>query len=338
LLGVSPAAPTKSHLATTPLQILHEFTPRAVPAEQSGAPVEVLRRSRLYAVQLPPDALNPEGYYDGELSAMLARHTRKRSGGGADLRAAVVPLPLPPPGDPSLRGLGVADMAWTVRADAQWSVTAVPLRGRGPCLGYVIKEADKHGRLFPEVACALGVVDRDQYTVLKGGAAVETPEGVVVRAEQCVGPPRPGRRVAIVPPCLDSQVLASRGGEVDVLIHAMLPPYAAGDWAADVSVARGAGRTAAALGAKELVLWQTTTAFLDTPQAAEPEWPLRALGEAREAFGDEHVSLGGSHHLHSWRGDDRGGAPPEVPEHLRAAVEASLEQRGGGGAKGLGSR
>ncbi len=37
-------------------------------------------------------------YYDGEIRTMLARHSRKKSGGGIDARAGTLPLPLPEPG------------------------------------------------------------------------------------------------------------------------------------------------------------------------------------------------------------------------------------------------
>ena len=43
--------------------ILHELTPGAVKGRDSE-PVEVLKRSRLYAMKVPPDQLNPDGYYD----------------------------------------------------------------------------------------------------------------------------------------------------------------------------------------------------------------------------------------------------------------------------------
>lgn len=42
-------------------------------------------------------------YHDGEIRTMLARHSRKKSGGGIDERASTMPLPLPEPGAPSRR-------------------------------------------------------------------------------------------------------------------------------------------------------------------------------------------------------------------------------------------
>jgi ribonuclease Z len=308
--------------------ILHEFTPRAVPPEALAAPQEVLRRSRLYAMPLPPDQLNPEGYYDGTLAPMLARNGRRRAGGGADLRSGALPQALPPRGDPARSGLAVSDMTWTVLVDAEWTVQAVPLRAGAPALGFVLQEADRSGRLYPELATALGVEDRDQFTELKDGRAVRTPGGAEVRPGQCVGPPRRGRRLAIVPPCEDSAVLAARAGAVDVLIHSMVPPPGGGGDRDPLEAARVAGRCAAAVRAQELVLWQSTTGFLDSPLAADKGFPLAVLEEGRRAFGDDHVTLGGSLDVWSWDRPAGAGAPPEMPPELAPVLRAALEARG----------
>ena len=204
--------------------VLHEFTPRAVPA-QLDQPTEVLRRARLYAVAVPPDQLNPDGYYDGQLSVMLARHTRKKSTSGVDARSGTLPQALPPPGNPSLAGkIPVTEMTWTVRVDQEYTVQAAPLKGRVPTLGYVVAEANRSGRLYPEVAMALGVTNRDLYTDLKEGRTVKSDDGRDISPEMCVGPSRPGRKLAIVPPCGDSASFAAAIGKADVVIHSMTAP------------------------------------------------------------------------------------------------------------------
>jgi hypothetical protein len=77
---------------------------------------------------------------------LLARHRRKRSNPGIDLRAGVVPLPLPPPGDPLRTGLRACDLTWTLRMDHEWVVQAAPLRSCQPTLGYLLQEADRRER------------------------------------------------------------------------------------------------------------------------------------------------------------------------------------------------
>lgn len=47
-------------------------------------------------------------------------------------------------GDPTLRGLALPNMTWTVALDDEFSVTAVPVRGATPTWSYVIHEADRY--------------------------------------------------------------------------------------------------------------------------------------------------------------------------------------------------
>lgn len=298
--------------------VLHEFSPRAVPPDQMATPTEVLRRSRLYAVPLPPDQLNPEGYYDGQLSTMLARHTKKRANSGADLRAGSLPQDLPQPGDPTRTGLAVGDMCWTVRLDPEWVLTAIPLKNRIPTLGFVVQEASRMGRLYPEVATALGVEDKDMFTELKLGNSVTVPGGGVVRPGQCVGPVKPGRRVAIVPPSMDSAGFVRAAGAADVVIHSMVPPE--GVTQSVDEVCRMAGQCAASLGARELVLWQPLTSFLESSEADVEELPLQAREAAKGTFEKEHVSLAGSFRAHQWDREGGDALPPELPEELAHLV------------------
>lgn len=84
--------------------IIHEMIPRALTPEEEQriqTPVLVNKRSMLYAVAIPPDQLNPVGYYDGELSTMLTRHTQKKQSGGIDERSGLLHMAVPSPGDPS---------------------------------------------------------------------------------------------------------------------------------------------------------------------------------------------------------------------------------------------
>lgn len=308
--------------------VLHEFTPRPV---KEVKPVEVVRRSRLYGIQLPPNQLNPEGFYDGQLTTMLSRHTRKRTTERADSRAGTLPQDLPPPGDPGLVGqIPVSDMVWTVKADHEWVIHAIPLKSKVPSIGYHIEEASRSGRLYPEVAEALGVLDRDLFPNFKEGRSVELEDGRVVRAEQCVGPLRPGRRVAIVPPCLDSFGFSKVAGNADLLIHAMTPF----DWIKEdrqgsndddgsdgllqavMETCSAAGACAAEMKAMELVLWQPFISLLDNPIATSKEFALQALDVSREAFGSDAVSLGGSFRAHQWDREEGGRVPPELPAHL----------------------
>lgn len=75
--------------------LVHEFHTAACNQE----PEQILKRARLYRVSLPPDQLNPNGYYDGTLDeAFLARFDRKKKNHRADLRASAKHIKLPSPG------------------------------------------------------------------------------------------------------------------------------------------------------------------------------------------------------------------------------------------------
>ena len=76
--------------------LVHEFATEACDPE----PQPILARARLYRVSLPPDQLNPNGYYDGNLDeAFLTRFDRKKKTGRADLRASAKRIKLPSPGE-----------------------------------------------------------------------------------------------------------------------------------------------------------------------------------------------------------------------------------------------
>jgi ribonuclease Z len=297
--------------------ILHELTPGHVEPDTIGVPVEVLKRSRLYAMKLPPDQLNPDGYYDGALSPMLNRHTKKRSGGGNDLRAGTLPQHLPPPGDATRTDVSVADMKWTIRADSEWIVTAAPLKNDKPCLGFKAIESDRSGRLFPALAQALGVFDSKQYSDLKAGKTVLTENGTEVHPDECVGPTRDGRTVGIVPPCIDSALYARKMGPLDVLVHSMTTRSKDGSL---VSLAKVAGESAHNLGAKELILWQSQTSFLDEAASRDDKFPETVIKDAAASYKDgEHISLAGTYAAHQWERDSQEDQffPRHVPEHLR---------------------
>lgn len=294
--------------------ILHEFAPRAVPGDQLFKPVEVNRRSRLYAVSLPPDQLNPDGYYDGELSAMLSRH-KKSKGHTSDLRAGTLPQSLPSPGDPMRTGISISEMTWTIRADSEWHVQAIPLKNSTPAVGFVVQESNRSGRLYPDVAIALGVKDRDRFTDLKEGRDVALKDGRVVRPEQCVGPVRPGRRFAVVPPCLDSSVFASVAQRADLVIHAASKPEGTGSSAIDLSME--AGRCARALNANELVLWEQSASLLDRQDDDEDkDYPVRMLDGAKKEFGREIITLGGCFRVYQWDREEGCKVPTEMPPEL----------------------
>ncbi len=87
--------------------LVHEFATEACDPE----PQPILTRARLYRVSLPPDQLNPNGYYDGNLDeAFLTRFDRKKKTGRADLRASAKRIKLPFPGELPQVPVGILEL------------------------------------------------------------------------------------------------------------------------------------------------------------------------------------------------------------------------------------
>lgn len=137
-------------------------------------------------------------YYDAEIRTLLARHTRKRSNSGIDLRAGVMPQPLPPPGDPRRTGLRVADLTWTLRMDHEWVVRVAPLRNRQPTFGYMLLEADRHA---PPAPCLVGC---RQWCSIRYGTRGHPPTHNVVAQQS-----RAGRPATLLPAVYPHQLAAS---------------------------------------------------------------------------------------------------------------------------------
>ena len=66
---------------------------------------------------------------------------------------------------------------------------------RVPSIGWVVSERAERGRFYPEKAIQMGLPPGRIYKQLQAGVAVTAPGGRVIRPEDVMGPPRPGRKV-----------------------------------------------------------------------------------------------------------------------------------------------
>jgi len=64
-----------------------------------------------------------------------------------------------------------------------------------PSLAYALIEKPRPGRFNPKKAEALGVPEGPSWSRLQRGEKVKTPKGRVIKPEQVVGAPRPGRKI-----------------------------------------------------------------------------------------------------------------------------------------------
>lgn len=123
---------------------------------------------------------------------------------------------------------------WEVEKDSDVSVHAAPMSHGVPCVGYVIEEHDRPGRLQPENV--LPVIERNHAGLIEAGvrhpmkvmAMVKNlpvggsytfPDGTVVKQEDVVEPPRKGRKVVICGDTADCRGLEGLAQGADVLVH-----------------------------------------------------------------------------------------------------------------------
>ncbi|WP_227374884.1 ribonuclease Z [Haladaptatus halobius] len=86
-------------------------------------------------------------------------------------------------------------------------------------LGYALVEDDRKGRFDRERAEELGVPVGPKFQQLHAGTPVELEDGTVVRPEQVVGDPRPGRRFVYTGDTRPSEQVVSVAEDADLLVH-----------------------------------------------------------------------------------------------------------------------
>ena len=119
--------------------------------------------------------------------------------------------------------------------EGDYTVTAAPMQHTIPCVGYVVNENNKPGRL--KVESLSPVVERNRdllkkqlnlrdankaYAILKNvkpGESFTFPDGTVFHSEDIVEPPRDGRKIVILGDTCNSDMIADLAQNADVLIH-----------------------------------------------------------------------------------------------------------------------
>jgi ribonuclease Z len=86
-------------------------------------------------------------------------------------------------------------------------------------VGYALVEDERKGRFDRERAEELGVPVGPKFSRLHEGEPVELEDGTVVRPEQVVGSPRPGRRVVYTGDTRPSDAVRAAAADADLLIH-----------------------------------------------------------------------------------------------------------------------
>ncbi|PWU25521.1 MAG: ribonuclease Z [Candidatus Rokuibacteriota bacterium] len=86
-------------------------------------------------------------------------------------------------------------------------------------IGYSIVEDERPGRFDVTEAEALGVPIGPERGALQAGEAVTLADGTLVRPEQVLGPPRPGRKLTLSGDTAPSPDVVEAARSADVLVH-----------------------------------------------------------------------------------------------------------------------
>ena len=176
----------------------------------------------------------------------------------------------------------------TVLSGDGYEVRSFEVDHRASAVGYALVEDDRKGRFDRERAEELGVPVGPKFSKLHEGEAVELEDGTVVRPEQVVGDPRPGRRVVYTGDTRPTERTVEVAAEADLLIHdaTFADDRADRARATKHSTAREAAELAARAGVRRLALTHVSSRYAGDPSAHE--------AEAREAFdGDCFVARDG---------------------------------------------
>ncbi len=103
--------------------------------------------------------------------------------------------------------------------DNGYEVSTVWVNHSIPSLAYVFTEKHRPGKFYPERASSLGVPEGTMWSKLQHGNNVTLSSGVIVKSEEVVGPPRPGRKIAYSGDTRPSEDFIKLAEGADLLIH-----------------------------------------------------------------------------------------------------------------------
>ena len=174
----------------------------------------------------------------------------------------------------------VIDSPGVIIDHAEYRVEAFPLYHTKPCFGYSLTEKPRPGVFYPERADHHGVPRGPLWATLQSGSAVTLENGMVIKPDDVLGPPRSGRKFTFITDTSYSPKIARHAAESDLLICEGMFEHALEDTAREKRhlTARQAGMIARdAGGVKKMGLIHYS------PRYIERDLQL-LLQEARELF------------------------------------------------------
>jgi len=146
--------------------------------------------------------------------------------------------------------------ASVVCEEKEYEVHAVSVDHVVPSLAYALIEKPRPGKFNPKRAKALGVSEGPLWSKLQHGSAVKLPNGRIVKPEEVVGKPRPGRKIVYSGDTRPTRELLRLAEKADLLIHDATFDDQLKDRASEDghSTPSQAAKTAKEAGVKRLVL------------------------------------------------------------------------------------
>jgi len=165
----------------------------------------------------------------------------------------------------------------------EYVVEAVEADHTVPALAYRLREKDRPGKMNVEYLERIGLPRGPLWGRLQRGEEVEF-RGRVIRPEEAVGPPRPGRRIVYTGDTRPSQKIVEFARGADVLIHdATLGPEFEEEAAEDGhSTVNQAAEVALKAGVKRLYLFHISPRYEGNEDAL--------LLEARKIFPESYLA------------------------------------------------
>ena len=155
-----------------------------------------------------------------------------------------------------------------------------------PAVGWALVEEERLGRFDVEAARAMGIPEGPLFGQLHRGLPVEV-DGRVIRPEEVVGAPRPGRTVVYTGDTRPAATTVEMAKDADALIHEATFADEESARARETyhTTARQAGELAREAGVHRLFLTHLSARYSEDPGALE--------AEARRAFPGARVAHDG---------------------------------------------
>ncbi|WP_435100864.1 ribonuclease Z [Halarchaeum sp. P4] len=203
-----------------------------------------------------PGLVQTWGFHDRE--APLDVYTPR--GTGDEVRDLISAVGATPPYRLDVHEVGPGE---TVLDREEYGVEAFNTQHRTQSVGYALVEDDRKGRFDRERAEDLGVPVGPKFSKLHEGEPVELEDGTVVRPEEVVGDPRPGRKLVYTGDTRPTDATVAIAEDADLLIHDATFTDADGDRATQTahSTAGEAGEVARRAGARRLALTHVSSRY-----------------------------------------------------------------------------